>query len=188
VLTLTLTQQVASKATVGGKAGEAWREPEGLPGADDLPAAVETENVPPTGMRSGMADAAWSARVQALGEVAEHVRGMGPSTLDPLRAELLLWQVVITRYSFTLTLFCGSQIILAFPLVRGMGPSTLDPLRAELLLWQVVVLTRYSFTLKRFCESNLYCPGAGRGGGACAGHGSVYVRSAAGRAAAMAGG
>lgn len=78
------------QAVTGGAA--AWLEPE-LPGADDLSAAVEGEDVPPAAVRTGMADAAWGTRVQALADLAAHVRGLAAEEVTPAFAELLLWQL-----------------------------------------------------------------------------------------------
>jgi hypothetical protein len=64
-----------------------------LPGADDLAAAVLAEDMPPAALRTGMADAAWGARVQALSDLAGHVRGMAAEKVTPLFAELLSWQL-----------------------------------------------------------------------------------------------
>jgi cytoskeleton-associated protein 5 len=87
----------ARAASAGGKpsvaaGAAAWLEPE-LPGADDLSAAVEAADVPPAALRTGMADAAWGARVQALADLAAHVRDLAEEEVTPVFAELLLWQL-----------------------------------------------------------------------------------------------
>ena len=85
-------REKASSGGGGGAGEERWREPD-LPSSDDLPPALESEDLPPAAVRSAMADASWSARAQALGEVAAQAAGGGADALSPLRAELLLWQL-----------------------------------------------------------------------------------------------